>query len=214
MTLVAFGFDGTLIGSDLAVLLGREHGVGNEIQGLAEQGPRGEVSLDTTLCQRGSLLEGMPKARVDAAFDRCALRDGVADLIADLRRSDVSVAIVTGSFKRGVEAVLERAGVAADHVVANRLVMERGALTGDVEGALFNRGRGQVLEELAAIEGVALGGTFAVGSGATDLPMFYVAGTAIGFDPDPVVEDCCDVVVPSIRKLRLHFEQRGVASGP
>ncbi|MEF8807294.1 HAD family hydrolase [Natronomonas sp.] len=207
MTLVAFDFDGTLTQSDLTVLLGEEYDVGGEIRGLAEQGLRGEEAFGTTLRQRASLLEGMPEARVNDAFERCKLRAGAADLIADLRQSDVSVAIITGSFERGVEMALEQAGVTVDHVVANRLVLENGAVTGDVEGPLIDGEKDQTLEELALAEDVDLGRTTAVGNGATDLPMLQVAGTAIGFEPEPVVEDHCDVVVTSIRELRLYFEQ-------
>ncbi len=210
MTLVAFDFDGTLTQSDLTVLLGREYDVAGEIRGLAEQGLRGEVDFATTLRQRVSLLEGMPETRVDAAFQRCKLRLGAADLISDLRQSDVSVAIITGSFERGVEAALDRAGVAVDHLVANRLVLENGAVTGDVEGPLLDGGKDHVLEELAIAEELDLGQTFAVGNGATDLPMLQIAGTAIGYDPEPLVEENCDVVVTSIRKLHLYFEQHDV----
>lgn len=210
MTLVVFDFDGTLTQSDLTVLLGREYDVAGEIRGLAEQGLRGEVNFATTLRQRVSLLEGMPEMRVDAAFQRCKLRSGAADLISDLRQSDVSVAIITGSFERGVEAALDRAGVAVDHLVANRLVLENGAVTGDVEGPLLDGGKDHVLEELAIAEELDLGQTVAVGNGATDLPMLQIAGTAIGYDPEPLVEESCDVVVTSIRKLQLYFEQHDV----
>ncbi|MEF8937745.1 MAG: HAD family phosphatase [Halovenus sp.] len=210
MTFVAFDFDGTLTQSDLTVLLGREYDVAGEIRGLAEQGLRGEVPFERTLRQRASLLEGMPEERVTAAFERCKLRRGAADLIADLRRSGVRVAIITGTFDRGVEVALERAGVAVDHVVANRLVLENGAVTGAVEGPLLDSGKDQALGELTTAEGEDLGRTITVGNGATDLPMLRMAGTAIGFDPDPVVEEYCDVVVTSIRKLRLHFEQHAV----
>jgi phosphoserine phosphatase len=210
MTLVAFDFDGTLTQSDLTVLLGREYDVAGEIRGLAEQGLRGEVDFATTLRQRVSLLEGMPETRVTAAFERCKLRSGAAALIADLRRSDVCVAIITGTFGRGVEAALERAGVAVDHVVANRLVLENEAVTGDVEGPLLDREKDQALEELAITEGVDLGQTIAVGNGTTDLPMLRLAGTAIGFDPDPVVASYCDITATSVRKLRLYFEQHDI----
>lgn len=210
MTLVAFDFDGTLTASDLTVLLGREYDAGNEIRGLAEQGLRGEVPFAETLRHRVSLLEGMPKRRVEKAFERCKLRKGVGDLIGDLGRSDVSVAIVTGSFERGVEAALERDRVSVDHVVANRLVMENDALTGAVEGPLVEGSKDEALEELAATEGIDLEQTIAVGDGANDLPMLQTAGTAIGFGPESVIEDHCDVVVTSVRKLRLHFEQHDV----
>lgn len=210
MTLVAFDFNGTLTQSDLTALLGREYDVASEIRGLTEGGLRGEVAFAESLRQRISLLEGMPERRVNAAFGRCKLRPGIADLIFDLRSSGVPVAIITGSFQRGIEAALERANVAVDHLVANRLVMERGALTGEIEGPLLETGKDRALEELAFSEEVELGRTIAVGNGDTDLPMLQTAGTAIGFKPNAALERHCDVVVTSVRKLRLYFEQHDV----
>lgn len=210
MTLVAFDFDGTLTKSDLTVLLGREYDMASEIRGLTEQGLRGDVDFATTLRQRVSLLEGMPEARVDTAFERCKLRRGASDLIASLRRSDVTVAIITGSFERGIETALKRSGVTVDHVIANRLVMKNGAISGEVSGPLLDREKGDALEALAVAAGIDRKQTIAVGNGATDLPMLHVAETAIGFNPERIVADHCDVVVTSIRKLRLYFEQNDI----
>lgn len=210
MTLVVFDFDGTLCRTDLAVLLGREYDVATEIEGLGEQGRRGDADFASTLRQRASLLEGMPEERVEAAFARCKLRDGAADLVADLRQSGVTVAVVTGSFEQGVETALERAGVAADHVVANRLVVENGAVTGAVEGPLLDAQKDRALEELAATTGNALQQTVVVGDGSTDLPMLRIAGTAIGLNPEPLVAEYCDVDVTSLHKLRLYLEQHGI----
>jgi phosphoserine phosphatase len=211
MALVAFDFDGTLTQADLMMLLGREYDVAGEIRGLAEQGYRGEEDFATTLRQRVSLLEGMPESRVDDAFGGSKLRSGAADMLAALRQQDVSVAIITGTFERGVEAALDRAGVTVDHVIANRLVLENGALTGEVEGPLLDRQKDHALQELAIAEELDLGQTVAVGNGATDLPMLKVAGTAIGFNPDSLIESHCDMVVTSIRKLKLYFEQHNLA---
>ncbi|MGM0605645.1 MAG: HAD family hydrolase [Halobacteriota archaeon] len=210
MALIAFDFDGTVTQSDLLVLLGREYDVAGEIRGLAEQGYRGDQPFATTLRHRTSLLEGMPERRVAAAFDRCKLRKGIADLIADLRRSGNRVAIVTGSFERGVETALDRAGVSVDHVIANRLVIENGAVTGAVAGPLLDRDKGEALQELVIADGIDLGETIAVGNGATDLPMLKIAATAVGFKPDPIVEGYCDYVVTSVRRLQLYFDQHDI----
>ena len=210
MTLVAFNFDETLTQSDPSLLLGSEYDVATEVRGLVEQGLQEETSFETSLRQRVKLLEGMPEQEVETAFDRLKLRDGAAELLTDLQRSDVPVAIVTGSFERAVDAALQNAGVAVDHVVANRLVVENGALTGEVEGALLEPETDRALTELATAEGVALEDTFAVGNGAIDLRMLQTAGTAIGYDPEPVAEQYCDVVVTSMRRLRLYFEQHGL----
>lgn len=210
MTLVAFDFDGTLTQTDLVALLGREYNVAGEIRGLVEQGLRDESAFERTLRQRASMLTGMPERRVDTAFARCKLRSRAADLISKLRRSGVSVAIITGSFERGVEAALRRANVAVDHLIANRLVIRNGAVTGDVEGPLLDAEKDRALEEIALDEGVDTERTIAVGNGPTDRPMLRAAGTAIGFKPDRVTEQLCDHTVTSILKLRLHFEQHGV----
>lgn len=208
MSLIAFGFDGTLTASYPTVLLGREYGRVEEIRGLVEQGLHEEMAYAQTLRQRVSLLEGMPEKRVDAALEQCTLRSGAAGLIAGLHRSDIRVAIITGSFARGVEAALDQAGVTVDHVVASRLVIENDAVTGDVEGPLLDEGKDQALEEVALTEGVDLGQTIAIGYGVPDIPMLRAAGTAIGFNPEPDVEEYCDIDVTSMRKLQVYFASK------
>ena len=213
MTLAAFDFDETLSRSDLSILLARAYDVDGEVSGLLEQGLRGDVDFETTLRQRVSLLEGMPERRVQTAFDRCRLRKGAPELLTDLRRAGVTVAVITGTFERGVESALSAADVAVDHVVANQLEMENGALTGTVTGPLLEAGKDQALVEIATAAGVDLDRTIAVGDGETDLPMLRMAETAVGFDPAPLVEGHCDEVVTSMGKLRLYFEQHGYLDG-
>lgn len=210
MALVAFDFDGTLSRMDLFQLLGREYDVAGESRGLVEQGLRGDLAVADVMRQRAALFEGMPERGAESAYRRGRLRDGAAALIADLRRADVPVAIITASFERGVEVILDRSDVAVDHLVANHLEVRNEALTGDIDGPLMDAGKDAALQELAAAEGVPLGKTIAVGNGLSDLPMLQVAGTAIGFDPDSTVADHCDTTVTSMRKLRLHFEQHGI----
>jgi phosphoserine phosphatase len=50
----------------------------------------------------------------------------------------------------------------------------------------------------------------AVGNGRNDLPMLRVAGTSIGFQPDSYVDEQCDVVGTSTRKLHLYFQQHDI----
>lgn len=210
MALVAFDFDGTLSQSDMTVLLGEEAGVGDEVSGLLEQGRRGDLTVEDSLRQRVALLEGLQERQVETALGRLSLRPGAADLIGDLRRSGHHVAILTRSFERGVERALADAGVVADDVVANRLVVDNDALTGDLEGPLLEETKAGPLGEIATREGIDPGQAIAVGNSRMDLPMLQVAGTAVGFDPDAVVERQCDVVVTSMRRLRLYLEQHGI----
>lgn len=210
MAFVVFDFDATLSRDDLTLLLGREYDVAGEVRGVIERGYGGERDLGEMVRQQVALLEGMPERRLDRAFERGRLREGAPELVAELRDSGVTVGIITASFERGVEAVLEGADVTVDHIVANDIVLENGAVSGSVEGPLLEGSKGEALQALATREGVRLDETIAVGDGAIDLPMLQVAGTAIGYRPGPDIEPHCDHVVTSLRKLRLYFEQHGI----
>jgi phosphoserine phosphatase len=210
MTLVAFDFDGTLSDSEMTVLLGERCGVAAEMATITERAMNDEIGYAESLRERAALLEGLPKTEVDTAFDEVVLRPGAADVIDALNEAGVVTAILTGGFQRGVERALEREGVTVDAIVANRLPMADGALTGDVEGPLIEGTKDDALADLAESEGVVMAETIAVGDGANDLPMLQVAGWAIGFDPKPAVEPHCDDVVTWMAQLQSLLADDGV----
>jgi phosphoserine phosphatase len=210
MTLVAFDFDGTLSDSEMTVLLGERCGVAEEMATITERAMNDEIGYAESLRERAALLEGLPQADVDAAFDEVVLRPGAGDVIDALNDAGVVTAILTGGFQRGVERALEREGVTVDAIVANRLPMADGALTGEVEGPLIEGTKDDALADLAESEGCVMAETIAVGDGANDLPMLQVAGWAIGFDPKPAVEPHCDDVVTSMAELQSLLAEDGV----
>ncbi|MFC7156561.1 phosphoserine phosphatase SerB [Halomarina halobia] len=201
MDLVAFDFDGTLSDSEMTVLLGRERGVAAEMAAITERAMNDEIDYATSLRERAALLDGLPEAAAERAYGDVALRPGAADVIRTLRESGVHVAILTGGFERGVRAALDAGGVDVDSVVANRLPIVDGELTGDVEGPLVEGTKDDALAGLAADLGIDLADAAAVGDGANDLPMLEVAGLAVGFAPKPAVAPVCDVVVESMAEL-------------
>lgn len=210
MTLVAFDFDGTLSDSEMTVLLGDRCGVAAEMERITERAMNDEIGYAESLRERAALLEGLPEEDVVAAYDQVELREDAAALIRALNDAGVTTAVLTGGFERGVEAALERDGVAVDHIVSNRLPLEGGELTGEVEGPLVEGTKDTALEDLASAQSVDLEETVAVGDGANDLPMLNVAGLAIGFDPKPAVAPHCDVSVSSMAELRGLLVEEGV----
>ncbi|MFC6837447.1 phosphoserine phosphatase SerB [Halomarina ordinaria] len=211
MDLVAFDFDGTLSDSEMTVLLGRQRAVADEMAAITERAMNDEIDYATSLRQRAALLDGLPETAAERAYGDVTLRPGAADVIRDLRAAGVHVAVLTGGFERGVEAALASEGVAVDTVVANRLPVADGALTGDVEGPLVEGTKDDALASLAADLGVDLDDCVAVGDGANDLPMLEVAGLAVGFAPKPAVAPVCDVIVTSMDELGDLLADRSLA---
>ena len=201
MTLLAFDFDGTLSDSEMTVLLGDQCGAADRMDEITEQAMNDEIEYAESLRQRCALLEDLPDEQAQAAFDRVELRPGAADVISALREAGVYVAILTGGFERGVAAALEKEGVEVDAIVANRLPVRSGKLTGTVDGPLIEGTKDDALEVLTAVVGADRSDTIAVGDGANDLPMLQVAGLAAGFDPKPAVAPACDTIVETMDEL-------------
>ncbi|WP_247003383.1 phosphoserine phosphatase SerB [Halosolutus gelatinilyticus] len=212
MTIVAFDFDGTLSDSEMTVLLGDRCGVAEEMAEITERAMNDELGYAESLRERAALLDGLPEADVAAAFDEVVLREGAADLIAELNDAGVTTAVLTGGFERGVAAALDREGVSVDHIVANRLPTngDESALTGEVEGPLVEGTKDDALADLADDVGAVMAETVAIGDGANDLPMLRVAGLSIGFEPKPAVEPHCEVVATSMAEVREVLLDRDV----
>ncbi|MDY6818164.1 MAG: phosphoserine phosphatase SerB [Halobacteriales archaeon] len=208
--LVAFDFDGTLSDSEMTVLLGEQQGVAEDMSRITEQAMADEIEYATSLRRRAGLLEGLSVEAADRAFDAVELRPGTAAVISTIRDAGLRTAILTGGFERGVERALSRAETTVDRIIANRLPVADGTLTGEVEGPLIEGTKDDALGALAAEWNIDLAATVAVGDGANDLPMLETAGLAIGFQPKPAVEPACDLVVDSMAELQTALEDQNV----
>ncbi len=189
--LVVMDVDSTLIQQEVIELLGAKAGKESEIREITEQAMRGELDFSESLQARVALLKGLPASVIDDVRAEILLTPGARTLVETLRKLGHSVAVVSGGFTAVIEPILKDLGIA--HYRANELGVQDGVLTGTVIGQIVDRAaKAQALRDFAAIEGVTIDQTIAIGDGANDLDMIAAAGLGIAFNAKPAVKAAAD----------------------
>ena len=154
----------------------------------------GELDFEASLRARVELLAGLPVSSVDAVRARVRLTPGGRTLVRTLKRLGYAVAVVSGGFTAVTDDLVADLGL--DHSLANTLEVVDGRLTGRVLGQVVDRARkAEALRQFAALEGVTMAQTVAIGDGANDLDMLAAAGLGIAFNAKPVVREAADAAL-------------------
>ena len=189
--LVVMDVDSTLIQDEVIELLAQHAGRAAEVAAVTESAMRGELDFAQSLHARVATLAGLPVSVLDEVRDAVRLTPGARTLVRTLKRLGFTVGVVSGGFVEVVEPIAHELGI--DHVRANRLEVVDGRLTGRVVGDVVDRaGKAAALREFAALEGLPLARTVAIGDGANDLDMLAVAGLGVAFNAKPMVRRQAD----------------------
>ena len=189
--LVVMDVDSTLIQQEVIELLGAKAGKAEEIKAITEAAMRGELDFEASLRARVALLAGLPDSVINEVRSEVLLTPGARTLVATLKKLGHSVAVVSGGFTAVIEPLLKELEIA--HYRANTLEIIDGKLTGQVIGPVIDRAaKATALRDFAAIEGVTLEQTIAIGDGANDLDMIAAAGLGIAFNAKPAVKAAAD----------------------
>jgi phosphoserine phosphatase len=177
--------DSTIITVECIDELADYAGLKPEIAAVTERAMRGELDFEEALDARVALLKGLPADAIDRCREeRVRLTPGAATLIRTMRTKGAETLLVSGGFTVFAEPVGAAAGF--DRVVANRLGVADGRLTGTVARPIVGSGtKRALLEERRAALGLAATDTLAVGDGANDIPMIQAAGLGLAFHAKP-----------------------------
>lgn len=198
--LVQFDVDSTFIQQEAIELLAAKAGVLSEVARITDSAMRGEIDFAQSLIARVQLLEGLPYAALADVQQEIRLTDGAQELVEKLHSLGHSVSLVSGGFVQVMAPIVKRLSIA--YFRANVLEIDNGYLTGKIDGQIIDRAaKATALLEFAALSGVDITNTVAIGDGANDLDMMDVAGLSIAFNAKPIVVAAAELSInePSLR---------------
>lgn len=176
--LLVSDMDSTIIGQECIDELADYAGLKPQIAAITERAMAGALDFGAALRERVALLEGLDEEAIARCLDeRIRPVEGARTLVQTLKAKGCRTVLVTGGFHHFADPVAEQVGF--DRVVANRLAVSAGRLSGGLVGPMSDAQtkRAALDEERAMLgEGARV---LAAGDGANDVPM--IEGADYGF---------------------------------
>ncbi len=192
--LIVFDMDSTLIQAEVIDELAKVAGVGDRVKELTSKAMNGEIDYKKALKERVSLLKGLEEPVVEQLAEKITLTPGAEELIEILKILNYKIAIISGGFNIFTNTLKKKLGI--DYTFSNKLVIENGILTGELEEPIIDaEEKGRIISWLATVENISKNEIVAVGDGATDRYMFNASGLGIGFNPKDVLKQFSDGVI-------------------
>jgi phosphoserine phosphatase len=183
--------DSTMIAAECIDELADFAGLKDHIAAITERAMQGELDFESALRERVLLLRDLSEdAIAECLRTRVAPMPGAQVLVATLKARGCRTVLVTGGFHHFADPVAEQLGF--DRVVANRLEIGDGKLTGALDGPITDS-RVKRATLLAEVEGLGEGAiSLATGDGANDIPMLEAATYGIAFRAKPKARAAAD----------------------
>lgn len=180
--------DSTMITIECVDELADFAGYKAEVAIITEKAMNGELDFREALRARVKLLEGLPEAVLQQAYDeRVEFMPGGRELVQTMRAEGAYCLLVSGGFTFFTSRVREALGFHADQ--ANVLEVRDGKLTGQVvEPILDKNAKLCALYDVCREKHLPQEAVLAVGDGANDLPMLQAAGIGIAYHAKATVQ--------------------------
>ena len=183
--------DSTMIGQECIDELADYAGIKPQIAAITERAMQGELDFAAALHERVALLAELDeRAIAQCLAERIAPMPGAKTLVRTLASLGCHTVLVTGGFHQLADPVAEMLGF--DRVVANRLEIADGKLSGGLTGGIVDS---SVKAGTLADESARLGAdtfSLAMGDGANDIPMLQAATWGLAYRAKPAARTAAD----------------------
>ena len=183
--------DSTMISAECIDELADFAGIKHHIAAITERAMQGELDFESALRERVLLLRDLSEGAIaECLATRIEPMPGAKTLVATLKAKGCRTVLVTGGFHQFADPVAEQLGF--DRVVANRLDVSNGRLTGGLVGPITDSSvkKAALLEEMAELGDSAT--SLATGDGANDIPMLEAATYGIAYRAKPKARAAAD----------------------
>jgi phosphoserine phosphatase len=195
--LVVFDMDSTLIQGEAIDELADVAGVGDRVAQITEDGMQGKLDFKQSLTQRVALLKGVEEKVLSFVAQNLVLTEGAERVVHTLKQLGYKIGIISGGFEYFGKYLQNKLGL--DYVFTNRLEIEDGKITGNLEGDIIDgQKKAEILRTIAQVENISLQQTIAVGDGANDLPMINIAGLGVAFHAKSIVKESAQRSISSV----------------
>jgi len=193
---IVFDCDSTIIQQEVIDELAKTAGVDQVVKEITDKAMNGAMDFQESLRERVKLLKGLPVEKLELLINTIKLTPGAEELISTLRFMGYKIAVISGGFSFFTDHLKNFLNL--DYVFANELEIENGIVTGKIKGEIIDaEKKGELLKQVADIEGITVDQIVAVGDGSNDRFMMSNAGLAIGFNPKEILKDYSDGVITS-----------------
>jgi len=183
--------DSTMIAAECIDELADFAGIRPQIAAITARAMRGELDFAGALRERVGLLEGLDEGAIEQCLaEKIQPTPGARVLVRTLKALGCHTVLVTGGFHSFADPIAEQLGF--DRVVANRLGLACGKLTGALDGAITD---GAVKARVLAEEVERLGegaASLAMGDGANDIPLLEAADWGVAYRAKPAARAAAD----------------------
>jgi phosphoserine phosphatase len=183
--------DSTMISAECIDELADFAGIKAQIAAITERAMQGELDFESALSERVRLLQDLAEGSItECLATRISPMPGAKTLVATLKARGCRTVLVTGGFHQFADPVAEQLGF--DRVVANRLDVSDGKLTGGLVGPITDSSvkKAVLIEEMAKLgEGAT---SLATGDGANDIPMLEAATYGFAYRAKPKARAAAD----------------------